>query len=65
MLKRPTPDIPTAVTESGSAMTSEVDAAPATSWTKPALVAFGDIRQLTMGVTPGVLESGGSTSRHD
>jgi hypothetical protein len=28
------------------------------AWTKPVLVVYGDVRQLTMGPTPGIGESG-------
>lgn len=40
---------------------SEPDASmrPASAWIKPVLSVYGDVRQLTMGPTPGVGESGG------
>ncbi len=43
---------------SGPARASEAAAALVPHWTKPVLSVYGDVRQLTMGPTPGSGESG-------
>ncbi len=65
MLTCPKAKSPLAEPESGPAQTSEAAGEPSAAWAKPALNCYGDIRQLTMGISPGILESGGSTERHD
>lgn len=50
--------IPLAAPESGPARTSAAAEAQVATWIKPVLVAYGDVRQLTMGVSTGVAESG-------
>lgn len=47
-----------AVPESGPAPTTEATEAPRTSWARPELSAYGDMRQLTMGPSPNPGESG-------
>lgn len=42
----------------GSGRTSEAAAPQGVRWTKPTLLVYGDIRQLTMGPSPGTGESG-------
>ena len=58
MLNCPKVETSPAVPESGSAQTCRVIEAQTSTWMKPALVAYGDVRQLTMGVSTGVAESG-------
>jgi hypothetical protein len=41
----------------GLAPTSDDLAPPASSWSTPRLTAYGDVRQLTMGVSPGINDS--------
>ena len=58
MLSCPKVETHPAVPESGPAQTSEASEAPRTCWAKPALSAYGDMRQLTMGPSPNPGESG-------
>jgi hypothetical protein len=55
---------PTAEPDSAPAWTSASSAPEAAPWTKPLLSVYGDVRQLTMGVTPGAGESGFELTRH-
>ena len=51
MLSCPKVETPPAEPESGLAQTSGAAEAQVPVWTKPTLLAYGDVRQLTMGVT--------------
>ena len=63
MLSCPKVETPPAEPDSGPAQTSEAGEARTPTWTKPALVAYGDVRQLTMGPSPDVGESGNPALR--
>lgn len=53
-----------AETSTAQAVTCETSAPPAAPWRKPRLCVYGDVRQLTMGVSPGLGESGNELTRH-
>ncbi len=55
---------PNAETNHRPSLTFESPARQKASWTKPALVVYGDVRQLTMGISPGLGESGNEQTRH-
>ncbi len=58
MLNCPKVVNPLAAPETGPAQTSAAAEARLSGWTKPVLIAYGDVRQLTMGVSTGAAESG-------
>ena len=64
MLICPQVETTPAMPESGPALTSGASEAQVPVWTKPTLLAYGDVRQLTMGVTTLTGESGTSTTHH-
>lgn len=57
--------IPTAEPDSAPAWTSASSAPQVALWVKPALTVYGDVRQLTMGVSVAPGESGFEGSRHN
>ena len=59
MPSRPQVGVPHTQPAPGPALTSNASASRAPLWTKPVLSVYGDVRQLTMGLSPGVTESGG------
>lgn len=58
MLTCPKVETPLAEPDSGSAQTCRAGESQVRTWSKPALVSYGDVRQLTMGVSTGAAESG-------
>lgn len=56
---------PLAEPDSAPAWTSESSPPQLTPWAKPVLSVYGDVRQLTMGVSPGIGESGHEGTRHN
>lgn len=57
MLNCPKVVNPLAAPETGPAQTSAAAGARVSGWTKPVLIAYGDVRQLTMGLSTGPAES--------
>ncbi len=65
MLSHPEVATPTAEPDSAPAWTSASSAPQVALWVKPVLSVYGDVRQLTMGLSLPAGESGNEGSRHN